>query len=234
MTTSPPILVTGANKRGGLAICQALASQGQPVVAIYRESPGELTTLTNVDILQADLSSRDSRDALIDTLQARYKALRGIIHNASLWLDDSLDNLSQMLQVHVEAPYQLNEALTPLLQGVERADIIHICDDTASLGTKNHIAYAASKAALLNLMLSFAEKLAPNIRVNAISPGLLMLKEGSDAEYQSKTLRKALLEIEPGNAPLVDAVLYLLHSTYNTGNNIVINGGRHLKRHTPK
>ncbi|MDG1583206.1 dihydromonapterin reductase [Pseudomonas sp. GOM6] len=234
MTTHSPILVTGANKRGGLAICKALVAQGQPVVAIYRNTPGELTSLANVDMLKADLSQRDSRDALIDSIKTRYTALRGIIHNASLWLDDSLDNLNQMLQVHVEAPYQLNEALTPLLQGVERADIIHVCDDTATQGTKNHIAYAASKAALLNLTLSFAEKLAPKIRVNAISPGLLMLKEGSDAEYQNKTLRKALLEIEPGNTPLVDAVLYLLHSTYNTGNNIVINGGRHLKRHTSK
>ncbi|WP_068829761.1 dihydromonapterin reductase [Pseudomonas sp. BMS12] len=234
MTTHAPILVTGANKRGGLAICQALLAQGQPVVAIYRDTPGELASLANVDMLQADLSQRDSRAALIDDIKNRYPALRGIIHNASLWLDDSLDNLGQMLQVHVEAPYQLNEALTPLLQGVERADIIHVCDDTATQGTKNHIAYAASKAALLNLALSFAEKLAPNIRVNAISPGLLMLKEGSDAEYRDKTIRKALLEIEPGNAPLVDAVLYLLHSTYHSGNNIVINGGRHLKRHTLK
>lgn len=234
MKTHPPILVTGANKRGGLAICQALVAQGQRVIAVYRETPGELVKLDNLDMLQADLSLRESRSRLIDSIKARYPALRGIIHNASLWLDDSQDNLGQMLQVHVEAPYQLNEALTPLLRQVERADIIHICDDTASLGTKNHIAYAASKAALFNLTLSFAEKLAPGIRVNAISPGLLMLKEGSDAEYRSKTLRKALLEVEPGNAPLVDAVLYLLHSTYNTGNNIVINGGRHLKRHTPQ
>ena len=234
MTTHPPILVTGANKRGGLAICQALVEHGHSVIALYRESPGELVNLRNVEMLQADLGLRDSRSALIDRIKARHSALRGIIHNASLWLDDSLDNLGQMLQVHVEAPYQLNEALTPLLLQVERADIIHVCDDTASQGTKNHIAYAASKAALFNMTLSFAEKLAPGVRVNAISPGLLQLKEGSDAEYRGKTLRKALLEIEPGNAPLVEAVLYLLNSSYSTGNNIVINGGRHLKRHTPK
>lgn len=234
MTTHSPILVTGANKRGGLAICQALVAQGHPVIALYRESPGGLVDLPNVDLLQADLALRDSRSALIERITATYPALRGIVHNASLWLEDSLDNLQQMLQVHVEAPYQLNEALTPLLLQVERADIIHVCDDTASQGTKNHIAYAASKAALFNMTLSFAEKLAPSIRVNAISPGLLLLKEGSDAEYRSKTLRKALLEFEPGNAPLVEAVLFLLNSSYNTGNNIVINGGRHLKRHTIK
>jgi dihydromonapterin reductase/dihydrofolate reductase len=233
MTIPAPIIVTGANKRGGLAICRALAEQGHAVVGIYRENPGELASLGNVDSFKADLGQRSCRDELIAAIKSRYPALRGIIHNASLWLDDSLDNLTQMLQVHVEAPYHLNEALTPLLQRVERADIIHVCDDTAVHGTKNHIAYAASKAALQNLTLSFAEKLAPGVRVNAISPGLLMFKEGSDSRYQEKTMRKALLEVEPGNAPLVEAVLYLLHSTYSTGSNIVINGGRHLKRHVP-
>lgn len=231
MTRPSPILVTGANKRGGLAICRALHAKGHAVIGVYRSTPGELAEMPEITCLQADLTEPQSRQALIDNISSRFDSLRAIIHNASMWLEDSPAHLEQMLQLHVVAPYQLNEALQPLLHRCPRADIIHVCDDTAVQGTKNHIAYAASKAGLLNLMLSFAEKFAPNIRVNAISPGLLQLKEGSDQAYRDKTLRKALLELEPGNAPLVDAVLYLLDSQYHTGNNIVINGGRHLKRH---
>lgn len=225
-----PIIITGANKRGGLALCKALLEQGYPIIAVYRASPGELAHLPGVELQQADLAVADQRQALIATVRERHTALRGIIHNASAWLDDSPDNLQYMLRLHVEAPFELNRELAPLLRQSGRADIIHICDDTAQRGTRNHIGYAASKAALLNLTLSFAEQLAPEVRVNAVSPGLLQLKEDSPPEYREKTLHKALLEFEPGNAPLVEAVLYLLGSTYSTGSNIVINGGRHLRR----
>ena len=230
MTPSPPLLITGANKRGGLALCRAFSERQQPVIAVYRNDPGALLELPWVQSIQADLACRNSRRQLIDQITEQHRALRGLIHNASCWLEDSLENLATVLAVHVEAPYQLNTELTPLLKQLERADIIHIGDDSACRGTQNHIAYAASKAALHNMTLSFAEQLAPTIRVNTVAPGLLQFKEGSDAAYQRKTLNKALLDFEPGNAPLVEAVLYLLHSTFTTGSTLTLNGGRHLKR----
>ncbi|MNC72477.1 Dihydrofolate reductase FolM [compost metagenome] len=67
------------------------------------------------------------------------------------------------------------------------------------------------------------------VRVNAILPGLLILKEGGDEAYRQQTLKKALLEFEPGAQPLIEAVQFLLDSQYSTGSNVVINGGRHLK-----
>lgn len=224
-----PIVVTGANRRAGLALCQALQANGYAVLAVYRDQPGELINLPKVQLYQADICQKDERDRLIEHLQC-FNAIRGIIHNASLWLDDSLENLQHLLRLHVEAPYELNIALEQQLKAAGRADIIHIGDDTALRGTANHIAYAASKAALFNMMLSFAEKYAPSIRVNSISPGLLQLKEDSDDAYREKTLKKALLGFEPGNEPLVEAALYLLKSSFSTGSNLVINGGRHLRR----
>ncbi|MNP74202.1 Dihydrofolate reductase FolM [compost metagenome] len=58
---------------------------------------------------------------------------------------------------------------------------------------------------------------------------MLILKENSDEAYRQQTLKKALLEFEPGAQPLIDAVRFLLDSQYSTGSNLVINGGRHLK-----
>ena len=107
--------------------------------------------------------------------------------------------------------------------------IIHICDETSSRGSKSHIGYAATKAALQNMVLSFAEKYAPKVHVNGILPGLLILKEGGDETYRQQTLKKALLEFEPGAGPLIETVKYLLASQYSTGSQVVINGGRHLK-----
>jgi len=223
-----PILVTGASQRVGLALALELAQAGHTVVSASRSMQPQAAH-PNIVQFQADLCLAADRQALIDHLHQHYDGLRAIIHNASLWLDDGLDNLETMFRLHVEAPYHLNLALGELLTKVEKADIIHICDETSSRGSKSHIGYAATKAALQNMVLSFAEKYAPTVHVNGILPGLLILKEGGDEAYRQQTLKKALLEFEPGAGPLIETVKYLLASQYSTGSQVVINGGRHLK-----
>jgi len=221
-----PILLTGASQRVGLALAQALAEAGHTVVCASRSQPPAHPNLLH---FEADLCRVADREALIAHLRRHCTSLRAVIHNASLWLDDGLDNLDTMFRLHVEAPYHLNLALGELLQGAGKADIIHICDETSSRGSKSHIGYAATKAALQNMVLSFAEKYAPQVRVNGILPGLLMFKPEGDEAYRQHALQKALLEFEPGPQPLIEAVLFLLQSQYSTGSQVTINGGRHLK-----
>ena len=223
-----PILVTGASKRVGLELAIRLAEAGHTVISVSRSNV--FAAHERIMHFQADLQIESDRNALIDYVKANCSGLRAIIHNASLWLDDNLENLNAMFKLHVEAPYHLNLELGQQLAKLEKSDIIHICDESSSRGSASHIAYAATKAALQNMVLSFAEKYAPTVRVNAISPGLLILKENSTAEYRKQTLKKAVLEFEPGAEPLIQAVLYLLSTNYSTGSNVVINGGRHLKK----
>jgi len=222
------ILLTGASKRVGFELCKALVNQGYTVITANRTKPSG--DLKNVIHFQTDLSSKTERDELIKFIKTEHPILRAIIHNASLWLTDSIENLNEMHKVHVETPIHLNLELRENLSHLEKTDIIHICDETSSRGSKSHICYAATKSALNNLTLSFAEAFAPKIRVNSISPGLLILKEDHDKEYREQTFKKALLEFEPGAKPLIQAALYLLESSYSTGSNIIINGGRHIKK----
>lgn len=86
----------------------------------------------------------------------------------------------------------MNLALAPLLETDEigSRDIIHISDYVAQKGSKKHIAYAASKAALDNLTLSFAAKLAPGVKVNGIAPALMLFNEQDDSAYRQKALAK--------------------------------------------
>lgn len=194
-----PILITGASQRVGLALALELAQAGHTVVSASR-SLNAHAAHPNIQQFQADLTNADDRQALIDHLHKHYDGLRAIIHNASLWLDDGLDNLDTMFRLHVEAPYHLNLALGELLGKVDKADIIHICDETSSRGSKSHIGYAATKAALQNMVLSFAEKYAPTVRVNGILPGLLILKEGGDEHYRQQTLKKPCWSSNPAPA----------------------------------
>ena len=158
-----------------------------------------------------------------------------MIHNASDWAQEK-DNsnkhslIERMMMIHAIAPYRINLALEKALCDCElQSDIIHMTDYVQETGSEKHMAYAASKAALHNLTLSFAKKLAPKVKVNSIAPALLMFNEDDDDAYKQKAIKKSLLELVPGAQEAVKAMNYLLDSDYMTGQTLHLNGGRHLK-----
>jgi dihydromonapterin reductase/dihydrofolate reductase len=99
----------------------------------------------------------------------------------------------------------------------------------SSRGSKKHIAYAASKAAQDNLTLSFAQKLAPKVKVNSVAPALLAFNDDDDEAYKKKALSKSLMHREGGLEELRLAVDYLFDSRYVTGRILPLDGGRHLR-----
>lgn len=238
-----PIIITGAAQRLGLAIAEDLLDQHYRVIITYRTKKPAVEKLIakGAIALQADFASDEGIQKFISQLKndlelelAKTK-IRAIIHNASDWdqeadTDDYASLFHKMMQVHASAPYQINLALKDLFcEEKVGADIIHMTDFVQDKGSKKHIAYAASKAALHNLTLSFSALLAPNVKVNSIAPALVMFNEWDSAEYREKALKKSLLEICPGAQEAVKAVNFILNSDYVTGQTIHLNGGRHLK-----
>ena len=238
------IIITGAAQRLGLDCALTLQQAGFQVIATYRsEKPGlQQLRAAGVRCIQLDITDQDALVHFIEGIQQQLGSLRCLIHNASDWKKDLPLGASNnaaltadaavydaMQAVHARAPYILNRAFTPLLQAHNGVtDIIHITDFVAGVGSSKHMAYAASKAALENLTLSFARALAPKVKVNAIAPALLLFNDHDDANYRATALQKSLLQIEPGAAELSDTVMYLLSSRYITGKVIGLDGGRQL------
>lgn len=234
---SRPILITGGGRRIGLALAHHFLTQQQPVILSYRTHYPAIDVMQRAGAvcIQADFSTDDGIYAFADAVKARCTGLRAVIHNASAWQAEStstpLSNvLHEMLQIHVNAPYLLNHALESLLRGHGHAqgDIIHFTDYVVERGSDKHIAYAASKAALDNMTRSFARKLAPEVKVNAIAPALVLFNEHDDAEYRQKALNKSLMKIAAGEKEIIDLVEYLLGSCYVTGRTFAVDGGRPL------
>ena len=229
-----PILITGASQRIGLHCAERLLDEGQPVIVSYRTPRPSLDRLRErgAVTLQADFSSAEGIHAFIAALKQQTQALRAIVHNASDWHVEApgkeAEVFQRMFEVHMLAPYLINIQCAELLRHGGPADIIHIGDDVTRVGSKKHIAYAASKAGLDNLTLSFAASLAPAIKVNGIAPALIQFNEGDDEAYRRKALAKSALGIEPGAEVIYQSLRYLLDNPYVTGTTLAVNGGRHL------
>ena len=236
-----PVVITGGAQRLGLATARALRQQGYDVVVTYRRFRPVLRELQcqGIETLEADFNDEQGAIDFANVLYERYESIRGLIHNASEWMpeSDDLDDaavMRSMLNIHVMAPYLINQRCGDLLarhgEAHGHADIIHMTDYVAGTGSRKHIAYAASKAALDNLTLSFASKYAPRVKVNSVAPALLMFNQDDDADYRERARKKSLLGIVPGVEEGVTTIQYVLESRYLTGKTIALDGGRHLAR----
>ncbi|SFC82189.1 dihydromonapterin reductase [Pseudoalteromonas denitrificans] len=232
-----PILITGAGQRIGLAIAHHLLRQGHDLILSYRTQHAEIQELESLGAIciQANFIDNASIDHFINQIKQHTSCLRGIIHNASSWdceknNPDFASLFDDMMRIHAKVPYLINLACSKLLTVTpDKTDIVHLTDYVVETGSPKHIAYAASKAALDNMTKSFASKLAPQVKVNAIAPSLIIFNQNDDEEYKAKTLKKSLMEIEPGSKEILNCLDMLLSSSYITGRTIQVDGGRHLK-----
>lgn len=232
------ILLTGAGQRLGLYHAERILERGWPLIATYRTPRPSIERLASCGavVLQADLASVEGIEGLIEKVKAKARSLRAIIHNASFWPTDAElarepAGFDALMNLHVRAPWRLNDALTPLLLASRAplADIIHITDTTISKGSAKRAAYMASKAALDSLTRSFAARLAPKVKVNSLAPGLILFNEGDDEIYRKERLSRSALGYEPGPAVVWQAIECLLNNGYITGQSLAIDGGRNVK-----
>lgn len=228
------ILITGGAQRIGLHCARRLATDGYRVLITCRQLRPEWQQQPlpeGIEAMQADFSTAAGIHLFIDQLRAKAPRLRAIIHNASLWLDDSqgADALQQMFMVHMQAPYLINQQCSKLFVAGAPADIIHLSDDVTRKGSARHIGYCATKSGLDGLTRSFAASLAPAIKVNAIAPALIMFNPEDDADYRARALAKSAMGIEPGPDVVYQSIRYLMDNPYITGSCLPLNGGRHLK-----
>ncbi len=236
--TERPILITGGGRRIGLALAHHFLHHQQAVIVSFRTRYPAIDQLESAGAIciQADFSTDQGILSFAETVKSQTAGLRAVLHNASDWQAETRnialsDVLTRMLQIHVHAPYLLNHALEGLLRGAGHAasDIIHFTDYVVERGSDKHIAYAASKAALDNMTRSFAKKLAPEVKVNAIAPAMILFNETDDAQYRQQALNKSLMKIVAGEKEIIELVDYLLTSCYVTGRSFAVDGGRPLR-----
>jgi pteridine reductase len=232
-------LVTGAAKRLGRAVALRLAEEGADVVIHYRSSSaeaqsaaGEIEKMGGRGVaIAADLTSVADIKRLFDEAAKQFGRLDILINSAANFLPSSIISTTEevwdaSLDSNLKAPFFCAQAGAPLLRR-SKGCIVNFADTGGLLGWPGYIAHSVSKAGVVMLTKVLAKALAPEVRVNAIAPGTITMP-GDPPEWEADFIKLAPLRRTGAPSEIADAVLFLVHSQFMTGQTVVLDGGRTL------
>ena len=234
-------LVTGAARRIGAAIVTRLHENGARVAIHYRGSAEDAELLAaglnrvredSAKTFQSDLQNTSGLIRLIVSVVAWGNRLDGLINNASSFYPTPVGNITEeqwdeLIGTNLKAPLFLSQAAAPHLQKCG-GSIVNIVDIHSQRPLRNHAVYGSAKAGLAMLTRSLAKDLAPDVRVNGVSPGAILWPEdGMTDKIQQTILQQIPLQRTGEPEDIAACVIYLLRdATYVTGQIIAVDGGR--------
>jgi len=246
MPNSRAVIVTGAAGGIGAAICTRLKRDGLFVIGTdCVPSTGNCDHFLQADLL--DLA--DSPKTLAAVVSEFHEAIRGtplhgLVHSAAVQIVGDIDELDvsafrRTLAINVMAPYALTRALVVDLRNA-RGSVVHVTSVHSKLTKKGFALYATSKAALSGLTRSLALDLAPEIRVNEVSPAATdtsMLRSGFGSAWGEGVIERLSSAHPLGRianpAEVASAVGYLLSADaqFVSGASLEVGGGVHCRLH---
>ncbi|WP_114571555.1 elongation factor P 5-aminopentanone reductase [Exiguobacterium flavidum] len=230
------ILVTGASGAIGRALIDVLMPRAESFVLHTHSKEDELVAYAEtipvpVEIIQADLSDRDSLASFCEKLPV----VDAFVHNAGtsysgLLIDQDESSISSMLTLHVEALIRISRTLTARKPFDASLSIVTIASIWGLSGAAGEVTYSACKAGQIGFVKAYAKELGPlGGRINAVAPGWIDTPMNED--YTEEDRRSALEEIPAGRMGTVkevaDAVEFLLgpRASYVSGTILKIDGG---------
>ena len=228
-------LVTGSSGFIGKNLCKKLRSLKATVIETdIRERKN------NKFFIKADLNKEEDRKHLTIKIKKKIKKIDVLINNAGHIPERKINYKNKFfnedfIKLNLNSVAYLTESLIPLLRKSKNASIINIASIYGFLAHdynlyKNtnmnpSLAYGISKAGLIQFTKLAAAKLAPNIRVNSISPGGIFRKQNKS--FIKRYLNKTLLKRMGKEDDVSNVVIFLASSlsNYITGQNIILDGG---------
>lgn len=248
-------LITGATGGIGRIIAQTLAELGADLLLVDRPGSNLDALIDELgrdwDVksagFQCDLEQDDQRAHLLSRVTAGYSRLNVLINNAAFvgtsdlngWAtpfdQQSIATWRRAMEVNLTAVFDLSKGLAPMLRRGDGANIVNIASIYGELGPDwrlyegttmgNPAAYAASKGGVLQLTRWLATTLAPDVRVNAVSPGGVFRNQPEVfvQRYEARTPLGRMAREDD----LKGVIAYLASdlSQYVTGQNITVDGG---------
>ncbi len=228
------VVVTGGAGRIGSAIVQSLCQQGQSVLLQYHQSKDQAVALQEqwphlVSLYACDLTKDGELQTFVEFARQGF-TIGGLINNAGRFTKSDSSSVERLkMREHWElntvAPVYLVQCLLESLKK-NKGSVVNIVDNVSHTRPwPNYVGYATSKAALVAATRALAVQFAPDVRVNAVGPGLILDGELDSPEHQ--TLCKKI-PMKRWGTPMevAQTVLFLLQGpAYITGQVLCVDGG---------
>ncbi|MGW7319795.1 SDR family NAD(P)-dependent oxidoreductase [Streptomyces sp. NPDC054865] len=245
MTESRVALITGSSSGIGASIARRLAAEGIRVVvnSAHSEQAGKALAaeLPDAVYVQGDVSDAEDARRIVRTAVEAFGRLDVLVNNAGTTRFIPLDDLEgadadawrAIFDVNVIGAWQMTTAAVPHLRESGAGSIVNVSSVSATRALGSSIPYAVSKAALNHMTRLLASQLGPDVRVNAVAPGLIDTPwyEGAEAVRESSrewiTDNTPLRRVGTGE-DVAEAALYLVNAAYTTGDVLTVDGGRHV------
>jgi NAD(P)-dependent dehydrogenase (short-subunit alcohol dehydrogenase family) len=236
------IIVTGAAIGLGRAFALAFAKAGAKVFAVDVNEAGAQETAalaSNISAARCDITSAQSCKALADVTTEKWGGIDVLVNNAALYgtlqrmpfaeIDE--DVWDKVMSVNVKGVWQASRHLVPLMKNAGGGSIINIASATVFSGSPQWMHYVASKGAVIAMSRTMAKELGDDkIRVNVLAPGFTMTEAslGHIENARSYGVDRGALKRPAEVEDIVGGALFLAspHSSYMTGQTLIIDGGR--------
>lgn len=234
-------LVTGAGRRLGRAMAAALASRGMTLAIHHHASSAGAIELRDEIVrsggravcFPADLTDASAAQALPQRVVRELGGLDVLVNSAAvmrrLRFDETTpEQWDAILDLNLRSIFFCTQGAAPALRAA-RGKVVNLADLSGVQPWPGFAAHSISKAGVVMLTKVMARSLAPDVTVNAIAPGAVLVPDEYDADERERLARSTPLRRLGNPADAIAALLYLLEGgDFVTGEVLVVDGGRHL------
>ncbi len=235
-------LITGAARRIGAEIAKTLHQAGYGIILHYHQSEKDAANLTkalnrlrsdSAWMIEADFQSMYDVNSLIKQTFDVSNRLDVLVNNASDFYPTPMGSATErqwndLMQCNLKVPFFLSQAAKPGLDKT-RGCIVNIVDVYAKDALIHFPIYSISKSGLLGLTQSLAKEMAPKIRVNGVSPGVILWPENGIDNKRDEMIKHIPLQKQGSPRDIANVVLFLVRDAhYITGEVITVDGGKSL------
>lgn len=237
-------LVTGGGGGIGAAVVRTLVDHGAYVFINYLDNENEVNALIdelgneNCADIHADVGNKDAIDKMFEKIKETHKSLDILVNNSGILKDDdflktSLEKWNRTFAVNVTGSFLCAQNAVPMMK--KGSSIINIASIRGlyNYGRPPIMDYSASKAAMISMTKNLAKELAPKIRVNSISPGVVdtAMLSGLSEEALDQIRKNIYMDdlIQPEE--IAKAIVFLASDDASmiTGENLMVDGGQSLR-----
>lgn len=235
-------LVTGAGRRLGRAIAAGLSARGARVAIHYNATGDGAESLRDeiraaggeAECFAADLRDAEQARGLPDRVAGTFGGLDVVVNSAAIMrrlrLEETTpDAWNEIFDLNLRALFFIAQGAAPHLRAA-RGRVVNIADLAGLEPWPAYAAHSVSKAGVVMLTEVLARELAPEVTVNAVAPGAVLVPDDYDAAQRESLARTTPLGRLGTPSDVVEAVIYLVErGDYVTGQTLVVDGGRRIR-----